>query len=904
MLAIKLLGPLEIEDDGTLLAVPGRMTQALLVRLALDAGTVVSRSGLIDALWGDNPPEGAVNALQVKVSELRRVLGAHRIIARPPGYLLDVSPDSVDAFVATALITRARNEADPEAASRSYTQALEMWRGQALSSVGESPFAETAAIHWHELRLTAIGERARLELMCGRPRPLIAELETVVAEHPLREPLIEMLMLALAADGRQVAALAVYRDLRTRLVTELGIDPSPRLQVVERQVLQQDPTVVLSTPTPGTHVDADNEIANRIVHLPYPVSSFLRRDNDVTAVEELLASHRLVTITGPGGVGKSRLAIEVARRSVRHADGVWFVALESVVDVTRVPDALANSLRARGADAATAVEQRLRTADLLIVLDNCEHLGDELAEIVEEVMQRAPGVHCLATSQRSLGIPGEARWPLAPLPRAAAVELFLERARDVAPRAEFDDVELIERLCGHLDDLPLAIELAAGRCGVLSVQEVTDRLFDRFSLLRDDGGTRARRHRALDATISWSYDLLFPDTQLALQAIAACSGGASLSGFEAIMESLALPKAEVLDLITQLVDRSLIVADRSGPTTRYTALEGVRSFAVEQADRDGRTREIARAHADWVAAFAQGARWGVRGRDQQLWLAEVRAERSNIDAALDWMSVHAPSAALHMVSDLYLAWMMLGDSDAGATRTLRTISESGTGADPGAIGRAEASAAQLLARGGAVQDAVVIARQATSRMANAAEVDQVEVMSITGRVLIHAGQFEEGCDLVARAEARFVALDDRWGTAMAQISIGWAQYLNGQPELAVRSVASSLETLGTRPDGWITHSAHRLLGVLATEAGDEVKALDEFGAALTVARSMGSATDEGQVLANLAATQARTGELQTAALTYLAAQHASRLAGDHVTLRAVQRAVAALAEESSGQRQF
>jgi predicted ATPase len=790
------------------------------------------------------------------------------------------------------LITRGRDEVDPNEGSRSYAQALGMWRGQALSSISDSPFAASAAAHWNELRLVAIEERARLELSCGRPRPLIAELEAAVAEHPLREPLVEMLMLALAADGRQVAALAAYRELRSQLVAELGIDPSPRLQVVERQVLQQDPTVVLSSPTRITSVAPGPESAERIVRLPHPVSSFIQRDDDVAAVEELMSSHRLVTITGPGGVGKSRLAIEVARRAASHVDGVWFVALETVVDVARVPDALANSLRARGNDASSAIEERLRTADLLIVLDNCEHLGDELAHVIEEMMQRAPGVRCLATSQRSLGIPGEGRWPLAPLPRATAVELFLERARDVAPRVEFDDMELIERLCGHLDDLPLAIELAAGRCGVLSVQEVTARLFDRFSLLRDDGGTRTRRHRALDATISWSYDLLFPDTQLALQVISGCSGGTSLNGFEAIMDGLEIPQSEVLDLLTQLVDRSLVVADRSGSTTRYTALEGIRSFAFEQAERDGRRDAIASAHAQWVASFARGAGRGVRGSDQQRWLNDVRVERSNIDAALGWMAAHAPSDALHVVSDLYLPWMMLGDSDAGAARTRRAIGDGALSSDPASIGRAEAGAAQLLARSGAVQDAVALARQAMSRLADAAEVDVVEVMSILGRVFIHAGHYEEGCDLVAEAEARFISLDDQWGTAMAQISIGWAQYLNGQPELAVRSVAGSLETLGNRPEGWITHSAHRLLGVLATEAGDDVTAIEEFHAALTVARSMGSTTDEGQVLANLAAAQARIGEIQMATKTYLAAQHASRLAGDHVTLRVVQRALA------------
>ncbi len=895
MLSIKLLGPLEIEFEGASVLIPGRMTQALLVRLALSAGSVVPRSALVDALWGDNPPSGATNALQVKVSELRRVIGPERIVARRPGYLLDIDPEAVDAFVASALIARGRRgaEDDPVLASRCYADALAMWRGDALSSVADSPFARAAAVQWHELRMAAFEERVRLELAGGRQRQLIAQLEAAVEENPLREPLVEVLMLALAADGRQVAALAAYRDLRVRLVAELGLDPSPRLQIVERQVLQQDPTVVLSPPSKA-NITSLPEIAQQIVLLPHPVSSFVSRDDDVLAVQELLMSHRLVTITGPGGVGKSRLAIEVARRHATPVDGVWFVGLEAVPDMAGVPDALANSLRAGGLDPAEAVERRLRNADLLLVLDNCEHLGAELAVMLEQTMRKAPGVRCLATSQRSLGISGEAQWPLLPLPRPAAIELFVTRAREVAPRVAFDDPDTVDRLCAQLDDLPLAIELAAGRCGVLSVQEVTDRLLDRFALLRDEGGSRAPRQQTLEATISWSYELLFPDSQLALQAITACSGGASFDGFEAMMHHLAIPKDEILDLVTQLVDRSLIVANRSGSNTRYTALEGVRSFGLDQAHRNGRSDALAAAHAAWALDLAHGARWGVRGPDQPAWLAKVRDDRANIEAALSWLSDHAPNDSLTAVGDLYLAWMMVGDSAAGSAHALRVVAACEQRGTPSALGRAEACAAQLLARSGPVDEALVIARRAHTRMTDAPQVDQVEVTSILGRVLIHAGRFEEGCDTVARSAVSFAELGDAWGVAMAQISIGWAHFLNRQPTQSVEFVTAAIDTLGTRSDGWITHSAHRLLGQLALEADDSAAAVNEFTKALTIAREMGSVTDQGQVLASIAAAHIQMGARESAVDTYRAAQHASRLAGDHVTLTAVQLELATL----------
>lgn len=891
MLSIRLLGPLELDVGGIAVPLPGPMTQALLVRLALDAGTVVSREGLVDALWGDEPPARATNALQVKVSELRRLIGANHIVARRPGYLLDVDPASVDALHARTLITRARaaTSTGTDAGSQLYADALAMWRGPALASVSESPFALVATAPWDELRLAAFEERARLEVTAGRLRPLIAELEAAVAEHPLREPLVEVLMLALAADGRQVAALAAYRELRERLVDDLGIDPNPRLQHLERQILMQDPSIVRSPMVLAESTAPAEPATIGPVRLPHPVSSFVRRDDDLMAVERLLSRRRLVTITGPGGVGKSRLAIEVGRLISTPTDGVWFVALEAVTDVGRVLDALAIGLGIAGPDASVAVRERLRDADLLLILDNCEHLGDELAVVLHQLLQLAPGVRCLATSQRPLGISGEGRWPLGPLPRTAAVELFMDRARDVAPRIDFDDLDLIEELCGRLDDLPLAIELAAGRCGVFTVREVVDRLADRFSLLRDVHGSRAPRHQTLDATISWSYDLLFPDSQVALQAISACPGGVTLSALEAIMSGLDVPRGEVLDLVTHLSERSLIFADRSGSTARYAALEGVRSFAAAQAASDGRTRAIALSHASWVVDLGRRARVGIRGGDQHLWLTVVRTERANIDAALDWMALNAAVDALNLVGDLYLAWMMVGDSEAGAARALRAIATSDGAGPPTAVARAEGCAAQLLARIGAHAEAVTLGRRAAARIEGGPEIDVVEVNSTLGRVLMHAGRIDEGSDLVKAAEFRFDELGDDWGVAMARLSIGWAEHLLDHPVTADRYVESSLESLGAFPDAWVTHAAHRLRGVVAAKGGNHASAVRHFEAALTGARALGSMTDEGQVLAHLAAARARTGEVAAAAETYRAAQRASRLAGDHVTLDSVHR---------------
>ena len=907
VLSIRMLGPLEIDRDGVPIVVRGRMTQALLVRLALDTGAVVSTDGLVDALWGDDPPAGATNALQVKVSELRRAIGAAQIVARRPGYVLDVAPDSVDALVAEALIAEARAEADadPESAAARYGRALALWRGPAMSSVTDAPFASSAAARWQELRLAAFEERSRLELAAGRTRPLIAELEATIAENPLREPLVEVLMSALAAEGRQVAALGAYRELRARLVADLGIDPSPRLQEIERRVLQQDPTVVLAArparvapaplpPTPGP-----------TVRLPHPVSSFVQRRDDLTSVEQLLGTRRLVTITGPGGVGKTRLAVEVARRIATPTDGVWFVPLEAVVDVDGIPDALATALGVVGADTSSAIRERLRSAELLLVLDNCEHLGDELAVLIDELLQSAPGLRCLATSQRPIGIPGEARWPLGPLPRAKAVELFVERARDVSPHGAYDDVELIGGLCAQLDDLPLAIELAAGRCGVLSVQEIADRLHDRFSLLSDGRRGRSPRQQTLDATISWSYDLLFPDGQLALQAVAAFTGGASFAGIEAILTRIDVPPGEVFDLVTQLVDRSLVVPDHSTSSVRYGVLEGVRAFAGAQAVREGRAPLIGRAHAAWVSELARTARSGLRGTDQRSWLAAVRAERSNIDAALGWMAANEPLAALDVVADLYLAWMMLGDSEAGAARALRAVADAGAGDDAGAsapdlaLGRAEACAAQLLARTGATDRAVSLAERAAARVGDGPSADHAEVTSIVGRVLLHAGRYEEGCRLVADAGTRFVELGDHWGEAMAQLSIGWAEHLNGHEDRAERACRAALDALSPATDGWVTHAAHRLLGVLAAEAGDYPRAFAEYGSALAAARAMGSTTDEGQVLARIAATQAQAGDRAAAAETYRVAWQLSRLAGDQVSVESARRAMSDLAADRS-----
>jgi DNA-binding SARP family transcriptional activator len=535
----RILGPLEVIDQGRTVRITGPRERALLTALLLRPGETVSTDRLIDLLWSEDAPGNPSNALQAVVTRVRKALGRHGrdlLVTRTPGYALAVGHEQVDAVRFERLIAQAKDllQHDPATASDLVGQALALWRGPALQELADQALAGQETARLEELRLTALEARIEADLTLGRHSELIGELQALVAAHPLRERFRGQLMLALYRAGRQAEALEVYQQARTLLGEELGLDPEPGLQALQAQILRQDPSLAVSAgPNRG-----------RGHTLPARISSFIGRAAELEDLRRLLTRSRLVTVIGPGGSGKTSLAVEAARAALSSQEGpgpvaVFFVDLAPVADPAHLPAAVAAALGLRGGPGAAGtptppevqLEDFLRANDsLLLVLDNCEHLVEAVAHLTDRLLRAAPDARVLATSREPLGLTGEVAWsipglgtpdpskPAGQLGEFDAVRLFSERAAAARPGFCLDEQTgpLVADICRRLDGLPLAIELAAARTRTLPVQEIARRLDDRFRLLTSGARTAVRRQQTLRAAIDWSYDLLTEPERLLL----------------------------------------------------------------------------------------------------------------------------------------------------------------------------------------------------------------------------------------------------------------------------------------------------------------------------------------------------------------------------------------------------
>ncbi|HUR22786.1 MAG TPA: BTAD domain-containing putative transcriptional regulator, partial [Acidimicrobiales bacterium] len=522
---VRLFGTLEVvADDGTVVPVNGAKLRMLLALLALDAGKVVAADRLIDCLYGDHLPQRADNALQLLVSKLRQALTAGAphgpaIVTRAPGYFLDVPAEEVDArrFLTLVAEGRARLEAgDYAEASSALREALGLWRGPALVEFAFDDFARSEIARLDELRLSASEDCFAADLELGRHLDVVGELAQFTAANPLRERPWGQFMQALYRSGRQADALRAFQEARAHLAEELGIDPGPELRRLEAAILAQDPSLAGAAAEGNGHAEQPGRVGN----VGAPLSQCLGRDDELAAVRGLLDGHRLVTLVGPGGVGKTRLAVEVAlSEAARCPGGVWLVELAPVSEDGVVP-ALRTVLGGPvEAGTSATLAAALGSQELLVVLDNCEHVVEAAARAAVDLVTAAPQVRVMATSRETLGVPGEVLFNVPPLKRDAAVRLFAERAAAAAPGIRFDepDTVAVGDICDRLDGLPLAIELAASRARALEVTQIATRLSDRFRLLSGGSRTALPRQQTLRAVVDWSYDLLADDERLVFE---------------------------------------------------------------------------------------------------------------------------------------------------------------------------------------------------------------------------------------------------------------------------------------------------------------------------------------------------------------------------------------------------
>ncbi len=701
-----MLGPLEVRtggDPGTITEVGGVRLRALLIMLALRPGQFVPVSQLIDGLWGDAAPAGAANALQALVSRLRRALPEAVIESRPAGYQLALDPQATDIvrFEQLAAAGRAQLHREPATAAATLHEALGLWRGPALVDVAETDFGRAAIATLDELRLVTLEHRIDADLRApaqDHTAALVAELEGLVIAYPMRETLAGLLMRALHASGRRAAALEAYEQTRQRLVEQLGVAPSADLAALHLEILRSDeppggwvpPERRAAGPPGGSGGMASppepagssprTSTAARSTNLRAALTSFVGRDAELAQVADLLRAHRLLTLTGPGGAGKTRLAVEAARAELAAMpDGVWLVELAPVTDPAEVASAVLGALGVReqallhaGRATATipswaAAEQEqadalgrllaaLSRQQALLVLDNCEHLVGAAATLADRVLAACPQVRIMATSREPLNITGEALWTVGPLtlppdPAArvaglagngatghvqdyASVRLLTQRARAVRPGFEVTDANAaaVARICRALDGMPLAIELAAARLRTMAPEQVAARLDDRFRLLTGGGRTAVPRHQTLRAVVDWSWDLLDDDERAVWRRFSVFTGGATLEAAEQVCSGSGIRAGQVLDLLAALADKSLLTVRHDPP--RYGMLEIIRAYGLERLAEAGEQDDVRRAHAQCFLRLAQASPEHLQGPGQLHWLRILSADQDNLHAAI------------------------------------------------------------------------------------------------------------------------------------------------------------------------------------------------------------------------------------------------------------------------------
>ncbi|MGK2947396.1 MAG: BTAD domain-containing putative transcriptional regulator [Acidimicrobiales bacterium] len=631
---VGLLGGLEVYDrHGRPVEVPGAKLRGLLAVLALHAGRVVPTEQLIDVLWGEDPPTGVRNSLQGLASKLRRTLGSADLVAmRGDGYVLALPPEAVDVHRYEQLVAAGQTAVTGGAlmdAAELLAEAEELWRGDALADFAYEDFAGPPIARLSELRVAAIEERLDIELQLGRHLGVVVQLEQHVAAHPLRERMRALLMVALYRSGRQADSLRVFQEGRSVLNEELGLEPGHELRRLESLILTQDRSLDAPVPAATTHSEVRSTI-------PEALTPLVGRDEELRDLARLLAEHRLITLVGPGGVGKTRLALELARtQSTALELGGCVVELAPVGDPGGVRPAIASALTLPNADRlAEVIGQR----ELLLVLDNCEHVISTAAAVAEDLLQHCPGLRMVATSREGLRVSGEAIWPVPPLATDDAVRLFISRAKAAGASHDLSDDELAVAadICTRLDGLPLAIELAAARARSFPLQQISSRLSDRFRLLTGGSRTVLPRQQTLRAVVDWSYELLFEQEQRAFERLSVFSGGCDLTTAQAVCADDTLDAVDLEDLIHALVDKSLVIAVPNGDTMRFTLLQTLAQYGRERLTERGDAVRTRNAMAQHFAQLCAGSAAAYTGDGQRAWLAAIDEEHDNLRSALSW----------------------------------------------------------------------------------------------------------------------------------------------------------------------------------------------------------------------------------------------------------------------------
>ncbi len=811
-----LLGPLEAWRGDRPLALGSPQQQAVLAVLLVRRGEFVSADALVDALWPVEAPANAVQTVRTYVSRLRKVLAdgdVSPLESGPAGYRFSTHAGATDVerFEARAEIGRsALAEGRAAEAEESLVSALGLIRGRPLDGLEDLDAVRFERERLTELRLLLEDDLLQARLDLGRHRELVSELRGRVTENPERERSWAQLMLALYRSGRQVEALAAYREARATLVDEFGLEPGEELRRLERMILLQERTL-------------DHDEVGRLHGVPRPATNLIGRDGELADLCELVGRERLVSLVGPTGVGKTRLAIEAAARlRPRFPEGIWWIDL-AAVDAKGVLGAFAHALAVREEAGAVQAEEllvaRLRGVRVLLVVDNCEHVVQTVAPLLGRMVAETRGAHLLTTSQVALRLGGEAVWPLPPLRAPAestikpdrlmdyeAAQLFLARSGGLLDHDRLDeaDASAVARIVVRLDGLPLAIELAAGRLRSLPLVEL-DRILERRLEVLDDGDRSAPvRHRTLETAIDWSYALLSDDERRVLVGLAVFPGSFDAAAARAAASDNPSDPDAVLPLLAQLVDRSLLSFDAG--ESRYRMLQTVRAFVRNRAGATSAFTAAAERHRDHYTALGEELFRRLLEPGLAAWLDRGYAEQENLHAALDWSLERGDGdTALKMASALSVYWYRTSQLSVGLDFLQRALDL----APPGSLWRPRALMAVLylqLAAGS--NEAPTTALSAITACEHADP--ELFGLSLAGLAQTHMlqGRFDDAEQAIERAHLIFGELAHPEGLHFTDELMGVARHLRGDLESALsyllRSRDGYFEMRGSAQAGW-TH---------------------------------------------------------------------------------------------------
>jgi predicted ATPase/DNA-binding SARP family transcriptional activator len=865
-IGFRVLGPVEAVDAaGLVLPLGPPRARALLAALVVHAGGVLSIDRLTELLWDGSAPPTARTMVHGAVAGLRRALEPCRdrapslLETRHGGYLLDVPPERVDVLRFEQLLAQGRRlvEAAPASASQLLAEALSLWRGPALPGI-ECPFARDAASRWEELRLQCTESRMEAEIALGHHHDVVAELEDLVARHPLRELLCAQLVLALYRCGRQADALHTLRSVRRTLVEELGLEPGPHLQRLEQAVLRQSPDLDAGPPATGAGPGRP---------LPSPLDPFVGRVRERAEVAALVSTHRLVTLTGPGGSGKTRLAVEVGGDLRDTGVPTCVVDLAPLTTPELVGETVAEALGVRGGPGPGLVETvatALSGHDALLLLDNCEHLADACAAFVRSLLSTAPGLRVLVTSREALHVPGEHVFAVGPLATAAvhdgfedisacdAVLLFGQRA--AAARPDFAvtpaNAHLVLEVCRRLDGLPLALELAAARAASMPLQDLAERLDDRFRLLDATVRSADARHRGLAATLAWSSDLLDPPARSLFARISVFPATFSLTAAEAVVSGGELPREDIGLTLARLVASSTVqLEEEPDGTTRYRMLETTRQYARDRlggpAMADLRDR-----HARHYLALAQEAEPHLLGPDSPPWLVRLQTERDNFRAALEWAFGPTGDEGLgvRLVTCLWHPWDVRGARGEGLHWVHTALRAVRPDAGPDRLPLLSAEALLHLGRAEFTEVAASAGAQLALARAIGASAWEGDALALTATVAWARGEFDQAQHLYEDGVAASLSGGDRWRAALAEAQLARLHGDRDEPDAARSVVASALRHAEEVGEHLARGLAVDVLASLEHRWGDVVVAARLVDEALEHYRAVGYREGEASAL--------------------------------------------------------